>query len=54
MSTENGVDLENILLEIGEFGPHQMLTVSLFTILQLWAAAIFMMYIISTKSLEHR
>lgn len=54
MSDENRADLDTIFEEIGEFGPHELLTVSINTVVTLWTAATFMMYVILTTSLDHR
>lgn len=47
-------DLNEIFVEIGEFGPHQMIIVLLFTILNISTAATFTIYIVSSNPLEYR
>lgn len=54
MDNNKNADLEEIFLEIGEFGPFQMVTVSLFTILNILTGAVFMMYMISSNTLDYR
>lgn len=50
----HGGDLNEIFVEIGEFGPHQKIIILLFTILNISTAAIFTIYIVSSNPLEYR
>lgn len=54
MNTDASADLDDIFVEIGKFGPHQMLTVLILTILNISTAATFTIYIISSNTLEYR
>lgn len=50
----NKSDLDNIFSEIGDFGPYQIVTVALLTILNILTGATFMIYIISANTLDYR
>lgn len=54
MNADVSADLDDIFAEISEFGLHQMVTVFLFTILNISTAATFTIYIISANTLEYR
>lgn len=47
-------DLNNIFVEIGEFGPQQVVILLLFTILNISTAATFTIYMISANPLDYR
>lgn len=47
-------DLNGIFVEIGEFGPHQMVIFFLLSILNMATGAAFTIYMISSNTLDYR
>lgn len=54
MTAAASADSDDIFAEIGEFGPHQIVTLLLIAILNISTAAMFNMYIITANTLDYR
>lgn len=54
MSIDISADLDEIFVEIGEFGPHQIVTILLLCVLNILSGASAVNYIISANTLDYR
>lgn len=54
MSFAHSADLDDVFVEIGEFGAHQMVTLFLLVILNMLSAASAVNFMISANKLDYR